>query len=503
MNRISKLLTPVLKNVVASVFLFGSWVNANAQVITSDIQSACPGEAIEFTQAGFTAAAIDWERYDGSKWVKEDQIKATSHFVIEMGNTEMTIRAKAGSQVSNEITISRSTDCKNSCIQSSTGDFITGTDFDRKNTSETTPAIPGGIESYFSDYGVIFSRNSDHGYYVTNDLGSTFGGEYPILDNGKKENSYYVYSENTQGSTPFTYKYPCKEFHGQNYRLVMRMYVMKKSNCSAPSAKIKLQTGHGEQTKDRAIMKIYDNKNQLIRKAEVLRTYGEVDLGISDKYAGQLLRIDVTFYGYFPEDRYQPAEGKYNGLVYYIMEPLLQQFDRCYTVAIDYLSAEVENVCLSPQMVCAGTTATTIAHATGFDSEASYRWEIQDERGKWISLQMGAFDGKGDEYRQAVIPVTRSGKIHGRVIVKSKGFTTNGEVDIERTKEFTVTGKDCDPIYPDKIDGPDLICTPNTTSVYSVSPVDDDPEIFYRWTLRTPSGKIIESSTVYQGESEG
>ena len=58
MNRISKLLNPVLKNVVASVFLFGSWVNANAQVITSDIQSACPGEAIEFTQTGFTAAAI-------------------------------------------------------------------------------------------------------------------------------------------------------------------------------------------------------------------------------------------------------------------------------------------------------------------------------------------------------------------------------------------------------------------------------------------------------------
>lgn len=507
-ERISKLLNPVLKNVVASVFLFGSWVNANAQVITSDIQSACPGEAIEFTQTGFTAAAIEWERYDGSKWVKEDQIKATSHFVIEMGNTNMKIRAKAGSQVSNEIEISRSTDCKNSCIQSSTGDFITGTDFDRKNPSETTPAIPSGIESYFSDYGVVFSRRSDHNYFVTNDLGNTFNGQYPILDNGKKENSYYVFSSNPASSSPFEYKYPCRNFHDQNYRLVMRMYVMKKANCGATDAQIKLETGHGNQTLDRAIMKIYDNNNQLIRKDEVLKTFGSVKLNIDNKYAGQLLRIDFTFYGYFPgkypDNKYNEKDGTYNGLVYYTMKPLFQQFDECYTVAIDYLSAEVENVCLSPQMVCAGTEATTIAHATGFDSEASYRWEIQDEKGKWVSLQMGVFDGQGDEFRQAIIPVTRSGKIHGRVIVKSKGFTANGgTVDIERTKEFTVTGKDCDPIYPDKIDGPDLICTPNTTSVYSVSPVDDDPEIFYRWTLRTPSGKIIESSTVYQGESEG
>lgn len=506
-NRISKLSSSVLKKIAASALIFGSWGGANAQIIKSDIQYACPGEAIEFTQVGFDAAAIDWERYDGTKWVKEDQIKATSHFVIEMGNTAMTIRAKAGSQVSNEITISRSTDCKNSCIQSSTGDFITGTDFDRKNASETTPAIPGGIESYFSDYNVNFTRNADHNYYVTSDLGSTFEGVYPILDNGKKENSYYVFSGNPSSSSPFTYQYPCKDFHGQNYRLVMRMYVMKKANCSATSAKIKLETKHGNQTMDRAIMKIYDNSNQLIRKDEIIKTFGEVDLRIDDKddkYAGQLLRIDFTFYGYFPEDKYQSASGTYNGLVYYTMDPLLQQFDGCYTVAIDYLSAEVENVCLSPQMVCAGTEATTIAYATGFDSEATYKWEIKDERGNWYSLQMGAFDGQGDDYRKAIVPVTRSGKIYGRVIVKSKGFMADGKVEeIVRTKEFTVTGKDCDPIYPDKIDGPNLICTPNTTSVYTVSPVDEDPEIFYRWTLKTPGGKVIESSTVYQGESEG
>lgn len=507
-SRISKRSSSVLKAVVTSALVLGSWVSAQAQVITSDIQSACPGEAIEFTQVGFNAAAIDWERYDGTKWVKEDQIKATSHFVIEMGNTAMTIRAKAGSQVSNEITISRSSDCKNSCIQSSTGDFITGTDFDRKDPSQTTPAIPDGIESYFSDYGVVFSRRTDHSYYVTNDLGSTFGGQYPILDNGKKENSYYVFSSNPASSSPFEYRYPCKNFHDQNYRLVMRMYVMKKPNCGATNAQIKLETGHGNQTLDRAIMKIYDNNNQLIRKDEVIKTFGSVKLGIDNKYAGQLLRIDFTFYGYFPgkypDNKYDDVAGTYNGLVYYTMKPLFQQFDECYTVAIDYLSAEVENVCLSPQMVCAGTDATTIAHATGFDSEASYKWEIQDEKGKWVSLQMGAFDGQGDEYRQAVVPVTRSGKIYGRVIVKSKGFTADGgTVDVQRTKEFTVTGKDCDPIYPDKIDGPNLICTPNTTSVYTVSPVDEDPEIFYRWTLKTPGGKIIESSTVYQGESEG
>lgn len=502
MGRIIHRSASVLKKIIAAALLCGSWVNVQAQIITSDIASACPGEAIEFTQTGFSATAIDWERKVGSEWVKEDQIKSTSHFVIAMGNTNMTIRAKAGSQVSNELTIIRSSDCKSSCIVSSSGDYITGTDFDRKDPSQNKPAVPDGVESYFNEYSVGFTNRNDD-YYVTQDLGGAFNNQYPILDNGKKENSYYVFSSNPSQSSPFQYRYPCKEFHGQNYRLAMRMYVMKKPNCGASSAQIKLETGHGNQTLDRAIMKIYDNDNQLIRKDEVLQTFGSVMLNIDNKYAGQLLRIDFTFYGYFPEDKYQSGPGTYNGLTHYTMNPLFQQFDGCYTVAIDYLSAEVENVCLSPQMVCAGTEATTIAYATGFDSEAEYKWEIKNERGNWESLQYGAFDGKGDDHRKAVVPVTRSGKIYGRVVVKSKGFMVDGTThEFERIKEFTVTGKDCDPIYPDKIQGEGLICAPNSTSVYSLDPVDDDPTVFFRWTLKTPTGRII-NSTVYEGQSEG
>lgn len=497
--------TSILKKIIASVFIYGSFMNMSAQTIKSDISSACPGEAVEFTQTGFSAGAIYWQRYDGTKWVNEDQIKSTSHFVIDMGYEEMKIRATdaSGSQVSNEVTITRSTNCKNSCMISSTGDYITGTDFDRKDPSQTKPAVPSGVESFFSDYNVDFS-NSNGDYFVTQDLGSTFNGQYPILDKGEKNNSYYVFSNNISSNSPFTYKYPCRDFHDQNYRLVMRMYVMKKANCTAPSAKFKLETKHGEQTMDRAVMKIYDNDNQLIREQSILRTYGEVNLGIENKYAGQLLRIDFTFYGYFPGGNdYHEASGDFNGLSHYTMTPLFQQFDGCYTVAIDYLSAEVENVCLSPQMVCAGTTATTIAHATGFDSEAEYKWEIKNKDGVWESVGMGAFDGKGDAYRQAVIPVTRTGKILGRVIVKSQGFLANGQTQkFERIKEFTVTGKDCDPIYPDKINGPDLICTPDNANIYSVEPVDDDEGVFYRWTLKTPSGKVIQNSTVYQDNNE-
>lgn len=503
MGRIIHRSASVLKKIIAAALLCGSWVNVQGQIITSDIASACPGEAIEFTQTGFSATAIDWERKVGSEWVKEDQIKSTSHFVIAMGNSNMTIRAKAGSQVSNELTIIRSSDCKSSCIVSSSGDYITGTDFDRKDPSQNKPAVPDGVESYFDQYHVKFENNNND-YFVTQDLGSTFGGQYPILDNGKKENSYYVFGSKTSGSTPFVYSYSCKDFHGQNYRLAMRMYVMKDKGCSSPEAQIKLETGIGQQTLDRAIMKIYDNDNQLIKQAEVLQSWGSIKFNnYINGHEGELLRLDVTFYGYFPEDKYQPGSGTYNGLPNYVLTPLFQQFDRCYTVAIDYLSAEVENVCLSPQMVCAGTEATTIAYATGFDSEAEYKWEIKNEKGVWEPLQYGAFDGKGDDHRKAVVPVARSGKIYGRVVVKSQGFMANGQTEkFERIKEFTVTGKDCDPIYPDKIQGEGLICAPNSTSVYSLDPVDDDPTVFFRWTLKTPTGRII-NSTVYEGESEG
>lgn len=463
----------ILRKVVASSLLLGSLASVQAQIITSDVLSACPGDAIELSQTGFLATVIDLERKSGDEWVKVAQFNADSHYIIAMTDSDMTIRAKAGLEVSNELTIMINSGCAGTCMESSTGDYIIGTDFDIIDPSQNIPAVPAGVVSNFADFKVELT-NRERNYYVTQDLTNVFGGQYPILDNGEMQNSYFVFSSNPSANSSFQYSYPCREFHDQNFRLTSRMYVMKRPNCTAPSAKIRLETRHGEQTLDRAVMKIYDNDNQLVRQDSVLRTYGSINLGINNKYEGQLLRVDFTFYGYFPGGRdYHPSMGDYNGLMNYTVSPLFQEFDGCYTVAIDYLSAEVENVSLMPQVVCAGKDKSTIAFVAGFDSEAEYKWEIKNEDGVWESVGMGAFDGKGDAYRKAEIPVTKPGYIYGRVIVKSQGFLANGQTErFERIKEFTAIGKECsvDTVYTSNPS--DIMNEANTDALVNVYTVE-------------------------------
>ena len=507
-ERISKLLNPVLKNVVASVFLFGSWVNANAQevkefFISPENSVVCPNEGVILKASLAPTTSIIWQKKENGSWVNASdegaQLKPEVPFIYEMDEHDVTFRAigKTGNQIvakSNECTIVKGTDCVPECHKSSTGDFINGTDFNKLPQYESLekPSIPQQIESFFPEYNVGF-ENLYSNYKVTKDLTQTFDGKLPIKDGGRHENSYYVFTNNLSQTHPFRYIYPCKIFHGKDYRLVMRMYVMRKNaSCKATNAALKLETEQGQQTTDRAKIIIVDDKeDKIIREKYITKDYGLVDFDLSDNsLVNKLLRVDVTFYGHFPDDKYDPRTGEYNGLENWVLKPFFQQFDGCFTVAIDYLSAEVENICLSPKLQCNGEMVT--ATAFGFGDDVTYTWYEEKSPGsdQWLKLPLY---GKGDQYRELPISVNFVGSKKYKVVVQ-KG---NGKKDSELS--FYVYGKDCDPIWPNEIIGSSMVCAPKDDNIYYVDPVSEDASIFYRWKLITPSKKEVYNNTVYEG----
>ena len=513
-NRISKLSSSVLKKIATSVLLFGSWTGANALVITAENGTVCPNEGVILNSSLASSSSVTWQKKENGKWVNASeegsQLKVGVPFIYEMDDSDVTFRAveKLGTKVvdsSNVITIIKGTDCVPECHSSATGDFITGTDFDP--TGSNSGRLEQDVENFFGEYTLEFSKSACG--YTIGGLQSSFGSYIPRIDKSVKEKTGGMYENYFMNLTNpncnvVEIRFPAHptdcdkgyNHHGvsyrrQNYRFVMRAYV--KPTCKLDeNAAFRARTGHGTVTQDRMDVELYDDKtgkllgyqhdltsSNYVAEAKFSELTNVRNLPMTDgEY--NMLRFEITFYGYMPYVN--------EGLSHYTFTPEFAQLS-CAKVSIDYISAEVEKVCLSPKLVCRGDVVH--ATATGFPKAATYNW-YEYSGGKWQSV-FGA-SGKGDEYRTAHILVDFVGAKQYKVEVTKDDGT-------KVTKEFTVYGKECDPIMPSDIVGDDMICTPNTEKVYYVDPVSEDQTISYRWKLITPSGQVIENSTVYEGMS--
>lgn len=506
-NRISKLSSSVLKKIATSVLLFGSWTGANALVITAENGTVCPNEGVILNSSLASSSSVTWQKNVNGKWVNASeegsQLKVGVPFIYEMDDRDVTFRAveKLGTKVvdsSNVITIKKGTDCVPECHTSATGDFITGTDFDP--TGRNTGQLENDVENFFGEYGLEFEKGGAS--YTINNQNNILNGYVPSIDKGlaAKDPNYhnYFFSSTAPNSTLVAIRFPANPtahnhngltYRDQYYRFVMRSYILPTCTLDQNASFI-ARTEHGTVTQDRMDVELYDDETgDFLGRVTDIQTSG----GVARVYLSELanvsqlssrrhvLRFEITFYGFMKYEN--------EGLVHYGFTPFFEQFG-CTKVAIDYISAEVEKVCLSPKLVCRGEVVH--ATATGFPKNATYNW-YEYSNGKWQSV-FGA-SGKGDEYRTAHILVDFVGAKQYKVEVNK------GDGSPKVTKEFTVYGKECDPIMPSDIVGEDMICTPNTEKVYYVDPVSEDQTISYRWKLITPSGQVIENSTVYEGMS--
>lgn len=471
-------------------------------VLTADVQSSCPGMPIVLTATGFpgNTGNIEWEvevpneDKTGMKW---KPLKSTVYNgsaavnVVVMPDQETALfRAYlTGTAERCSVSVKLETDCPDKCHTTTTGEYYLGTDFTPKDSSNTGAKVPNDIYHHFTEAGISF-RGNGTAYTITQDFGYS-----PKNMEDLESNFYYCNTEFK--NNPFTLEFPTKDNWGKSYRFTTRLYFVFPDNGCTPfideSAKIMTRTGHGTSTNDILEVSIYDDETgELIFNDSDSRDVAQIDFGkpiggydfkkyVNNKKTGRhAYRFELTFYGSFPA---QP-----DGKTEFTFDPYFEQFatgqsEGCLPVlAVDYISAEIENVCINSNPVCEGDMA--VANAAGFAKDADYRWfRYNDEGGAW--MEQTHFRGQS----QMEVLIDKIGKTL-YYVCDGKGEFINGE---PKTKfEFFIVGQSCKPVPVRSVEGDTSICVADGATVQYKVPkdqIDSNPNVKYNWFLRDSVNK--------------
>lgn len=500
---------------LSSFFCSSALVNAQTLVTDPSNGLACPGEAIVLTAKGFDGGEDLIEFYadvDGKTKLFDAGLyrNATATGVYDMTSSPVTFYAKGqktGKQTQ-KVTVSLNSECQNVCQLSSSGDYISGTDFNipldnlkftdpNKPYSETAAGKQGEIESRFNDYKVDFrikdcSANGGKSY-ITNDVESYL--KYlPKANSSQYSNFYWIAANsgfNELNCTPFDYEFQMYDgnedyWNNKYYRLAIKVYIVKGSGCNeCKNAKFKLETGSGSQgvfvdNADHMDVVVYDDKTDEVLARPKLEggSFGYVYLSddlCKTSMENRLLRLEIRSYGKFHLQNRQESIR---------LSPRFEQLG-CMKVAVDYISAEMMSVCMQKSAPCVGDLLPVVA--AGFPHGANYVWEKKTDNGSWVTLRVDGFEMKGEDKREIQIPVERLGKQRYRVY-DSKTVNKGSGLSSEYI-EFDVVGRNCDPVQPTDIEGAETFCVPNEMK-YKVSPVDPREGVTYTWSLKDPNGKV-------------
>lgn len=532
-NRMETIFKKVTKWVALflCVFLGSSGAFAQTQTLLVDgasSASVCPGDPIVLTTSKFpegsVAADILISTDGGSTWKASGTSSDPSRvytFVMDMGSSAVMFKVRSQGLAipveTNTVSVQVETKCPDPCNQSSSGDYINGTDFDPKSgaTSKVPHDNVGGnvtnVKHQFADKDITFTGGGNG--TVTNDIASFFGNG--LLPSGQ-ESSYsnYYWVEQGLNGTPFYMDFllhktkeagevDCKDLNHRHhnyegkapvwdtkfYRIKLRLYVLVPSGGVSSQMSIKLQGNSGstdifEANADYAEAFLYDdasNSKIPFDSVKVSKSFGHLTLGNSfpSSMNGKLVRLDVNFYGRFLTNN---QNNSYQAGWYY------EHWNSDMKVAFDYISAEQMSICMDNGAACIGENVTV--NAAGFPYGADYVWEVENENGGWDKLIVNGYDVSKLNYQTVNIPVEKLGKRRYRV-GDAKTIAT-GETDY---LYFNVTGKDCEPVQPKDISVSDL-CAPVSNYEFAVSPIDANPNVRYSWTLTDAAGKDITSTNL-------
>jgi hypothetical protein len=327
----------------------------------------------------------------GSNWMAVASSADPSRsytFVMDMGSKAVSFKVRSRTRGSespvetNEVKVSVETDCARGCHQSSTGEYINGTDFDPVNPNYSAKddhvisesVDTNKIESHFHEQNITLSINSDCGSQVSNDFGQYFGDLKPKTDKSNYSNYYWFSRSNMGNCSPYSFNFLMIDRNGKGvwdekyYRMTMRTFITLNEECqlnNCSQAKLKLECKQGandnfDSNADHADILVYDDAtDELLGKKSVTHSFGDVflnDLFCKQEYRGKLLRMEVNFYGRFK------LRNKNNGTIFN-MTPLFEQFG-CVQMAIDYISADIMSVCFDSVAACVGDRVAV--NAAGF-----------------------------------------------------------------------------------------------------------------------------------------
>ena len=448
--------------------------------LTSTSELACPREAVAFDYSGgqFADKGKFEQRKDGPAWhnLKDFPDNSINEWIITESEKDYSIRVSldynyynstSATLTTNEISVKLRDDCKANCLTTSTGEYYVGTDFD-PNKSDPKK-IPQDVINHFGEHNIELREADVKNYWLGNNARDFFGQD-PMDDvsAGVVGKNNYMFCQNPNDRICELIFSPVSEFIGKPYTYKMRMYLQKETGCNIDeNAKFKARTGQGKQTIDRLKGSAYLNSTgELIKTAE---GYNEGDMTLSFKQLmdlgslkdHDLIKVEITFEGRFPDDP--------NGLREFSFFPEFAQMS-CWKVAIDYISAEVENVCLDPDVLCAGEYTT--AHAAGMPDGSVYRW----------------YKKVGDNW---IEDTTNYGKQNASIQAEKGLVSYQLRVDIPglglRTHDFVVSGNDCTVPIP-KINGA-TFCLPNVQS-YTPNIVDHSNVVTYEWAMFRPDNSV-------------
>lgn len=466
-------------------------------VLSADVASSCPDMPIVLTASGFpgNTGNIAWEvevpneDKTGMKWkplgsTEYNGSAAVKVVVMPDQETALFRAYLTGTAECCYVSVKLETDCPDKCHTTTTGEYYLGTDFTPKDSSNTNASVPNDIYHHFTEAGIGF-RGNGASYTITQDFGYS-----PKNMEDLESNFYYCNTEFK--NNPFTLVFPTKDNWGKSYRFTARLYFVFPDNGCTPfidnSAKIMTRTGHGTSTNDILEVSIYDDETgELVFNATDSRDVAQIDFGkpiggydfkryVNNKKTGRhAYRFDLTFYGSFP--------ARPDGKTEFTFDPYFEQFvtgqsGGCLPVlAVDYISAEIENVCVNSNPVCEGDMA--VANAAGFAKDADYRWFRYDEKDdRW--MEQTHYRGQS----QMEVLIDTVGKV-SYYVCDANGEFVNGEP--KNKFEFFIVGQSCKPVPVKSVEGETNVCIADGATVQYTVPekqIDSNPKVKYNWFLR-------------------
>lgn len=519
-NRMETIFKKVTKWVALflCVLLGSSGAFAQTQTLLVDgasSASVCPGDPIVLTTSKFpegsVAADILISTDGGSTWKASGTSSDPSRvytFVMDMGSSAVMFKVRSQGLATpvetNTVSVQVETECAKECHQSSSGEYINGTDFTPKSPNysnshslgQLTNSTLDQIENYFPEQKITLLTSGCTGE-ISNDFGDFFGDLKPKNDEGNFSNYYWFTNPNSEvgNCTPFYYNFLLLDdkknpvWDDKYYRMTLKSYIRLKCSSNCDNASVKLQCNQGSQgnfyqNADHAdIFIIDDQSGDTLGIKSINKSFDQINVGglfCKSEYQNKLLRMEIHFYGRFD------AMNK-NANTVFEMQPLFQQFG-CVQMAIDYISADIMSICMDNGAACIGENVTV--NAAGFPYGADYVWEVENDNGGWDKLIVNGYDVSKLNYQTVNVPVEKLGKRRYRV-GDAKTIAT-GESDY---LYFNVTGKDCEPVQPKDISVSDL-CAPVSNYEFAVSPIDANPNVRYSWTLTDADGKDITSTNL-------
>ncbi|MBR5972306.1 MAG: hypothetical protein IK017_06620, partial [Paludibacteraceae bacterium] len=489
-----------LKSILLFVFGLLCCIQTNAQSIKGP-NDACVGDPVFFTVDTYTAKDTLqwWISSNGSSWEKYKLTANKSLTVNEMPSHDLYVSVtKMGVNHSSSSPSKRvrlQTEHCNStvCRQTSTGEFFFGSDCDPKN-GQTGIVFHGSnnsnnIVEYFPDDVTIYSRDNFEGI-IYNGKQLKSQGFFSDSVPGGEANYFFKFDPKENNIRPFELQF--KSYQGKSFSILMRYYV--EWTCGNHSdgtphnsdpIDIKLEGTYGSQVANQCLninIKEVGGEFQTYTKCESNQPEIRIPGGRFTK--GKLYVVDVIFDGVFTTDQANNT-----------LQPRLNiNGENCYHIAMDFISFENQQVCVTPRSVCAGNTI--LVNTAGFKYNTAFIWKKESSPGSnnFVEIPSSEVSYEDKNRKQANILIKNPGEYKYRVVDAS-----NSKFYVD----FTLIGEDCENILGPQITGERKLCKDKTALEQSYTLKETESltwltgTVSYKWKLLDPTNADVSSYLSY------